>query len=109
MTYNDPTHARLDSLEVAVRSMSDRVVQLAGYMERLVVLEERNSFMSEQLKEVKEGVKQSIDDVKAQNAKLEEKFNSLNTQVVRLITIMSIASTAVGIIAPFVVRHYFGG
>lgn len=109
MSLNDPTHTRLDSLELAVRSMSDRVIQLAGYMERLVVLEERNGYMSEQLKEVREGFRESLNEVKAQNAKLNEKFNSLNTQVVRLVTLMSIASTAVGIIAPFVVRQFFGG
>ncbi len=44
MPMNDAIHTRLDSLETAVRLMSDRVVALADFMERLVVLEERNSF-----------------------------------------------------------------
>lgn len=108
MSLSDPTHTRLDSLELAVRSMSDRVLQLAGFMERLVVLEERNGFMNEQMKENRDSFKEAIDSVRVQNTKLEEKFNSLNTQVIRLVTIMSFASTAIAVIAPFVIRHFFG-
>jgi hypothetical protein len=53
---NDASHTWLDRLETAVCLMSERVVALADFMERLVMLEERNSFAASQVREVKDGL-----------------------------------------------------
>ncbi|MGZ2409247.1 hypothetical protein, partial [Rhizobium ruizarguesonis] len=91
MALNDAIHTRLDSLETAVRLMSDRVVALADFMERLVVLEERNSFVVTQVKEVKDGFRESIGELKTQHADLEKKYTALNEKVVRLVTLCSVS------------------
>jgi hypothetical protein len=56
MSVNDAIHTRVDSLETAIRLISDCVVALADFMERLVVLKERNSFVVTLVQEVKEAI-----------------------------------------------------
>jgi DNA integrity scanning protein DisA with diadenylate cyclase activity len=108
MPVTDLTHIRLDSLESAVKQMSDRVVALAEFMERLVVLEERNSFVATQVKEVKDGFKESIGELKAQHADLEKKYTALNEKVVRLVTLCSVASAVISAVAPLLLKKFVG-
>lgn len=108
MSLNDAIHIRLDSLETAVRLMSDRVVALADFMERLVVLEERNSFVASQVKEVKDGFRESIGELKVQHADLEKKYTALNEKVVRLVTLCSVSTAVISAVAPMLLKKFAG-
>lgn len=108
MSPNDGFSHRLDGLESAVRQMSDRLVAMAEFMERLVVLEERNSFVSTQVKEVKDGFKEAIGELKAQHTDLEKKYTALNEKVVRLVTLCSVASAVISAVAPLLLKKFVG-
>jgi TPP-dependent indolepyruvate ferredoxin oxidoreductase alpha subunit len=105
---NDALHTRLDSLETAVRLMSDRVVALADFMERLVVLEERNSFVASQVREVKDGFKEAIGEVKKEQSELSAKYTALNEKVLRLVTLCSVSTAVITTVAPMLLKKFAG-
>lgn len=108
MSTSDPTHIRLDSLENAVKHMTDRVVELAKYMERLVVLEERNNYTSEQIKDIRESFKGHIVRVEAQNAALQKELTSLKEKMIRLVAVFSCGTTALAVLAPHLIKFVLG-
>ena len=108
MALSDTTHIRLEGLETAVRLMSERVVALAEFMERLVVLEERNSFVSNQVKEVKDAFKEGNSELKEAHKELEAKYTALNDKVVRLVTLCSVASAVISAVAPLLLKKFAG-
>lgn len=95
---SDPTTQRLDSLERSITLMSDRVGEVAKYMERLVVLEERNVYFREALKEIKD-----------QHKKLEVRIDDLNMKMVRVLTLFSVGSSVLAFGAPYILKALSGG
>ena len=102
MSLNDPTHSRLDSLEQSISRMSEQVGQVARYMERLVVLEERNGYMLEQHRELKETVNKRID-------LLEGKVQKLSEKMLIVWAFATVATTAITLAAPHVLKAMTGG
>lgn len=120
MSLSEPTSHRLDTLERSISVMSDRVGEVAKYMERLIVLEERNTYMADQLLSVKTDFKSAISDLKAQNTKieadlkaqtdkLEAQINDLNNKMVKVLTIFSIGSSALAFLAPHLLKVLTAG
>lgn len=120
MSLSEPTSHRLDTLERSISIMSDRVGEVAKYMERLIVLEERNTYMADQLLSVKTDFKSAISDLKAQNTKieadlkaqtdkLEAQINDLNNKMVKVLTIFSIGSSALAFLAPHLLKVLTAG
>ena len=109
MTPSEPSNFRLDALERSITLMSDRVGEVAKYMERLVVLEERNVYMAEQVGSLKSEFKEAVRELKAQNEALEKKVNDLNEKMIKILTIFSLASAGLAIGAPYVIKALTGG
>lgn len=108
MVTNDSTNVRLDTLERSVSEMSGRVGEVVKYMERLVIIEERNGFMVEQHRELKEMLKESISDLNKKNQTLDEKVGELSTNMVKMMAIFSAVTGLAAFAAPYVLKAVLG-
>ena len=106
MINND---ARLDTLERAIAQMSDQVGKVAEYMERLVKIEERNAFMIQQHKELKDSFKESVTSLNTRQIELEKTVRNLETRMVSFVATFSTISAIASILAPYVIRAVLGG
>lgn len=106
---NDNTNHRLDTMERSIVALSEQVGNVAKFMERLVVIEERNGFMSEQYRELKEAQKESTASLVTKQEKLETTVTNMKMEIVRIVTLFSVITAAVAIVAPYVLKALLGG
>lgn len=105
----DNTNLRLDNMERSIVALSEQVGNVAKFMERLVVIEERNGFMSEQYRELKEALKESTAALAKKQEMLEASVSNLKMEIVKIVTIFSVITGAVAMAAPYVVKAVLGG
>ncbi|WP_454287273.1 hypothetical protein [Rhizobium arsenicireducens] len=105
---NTNTNLRLGSLEQAIAHNTDRVGEVVKYMERLVVIEERNGFMLEQHRELKATFKEAIQTMTNQQLALDNKVRELQEKMIRLMTTFSILTTTVAIGIPYILKILSG-
>ena len=106
---NDNTNHRLDTMERSIVALSEQVGNVAKFMERLVVIEERNGFMSEQYRELKDSFKESTAALAKKQEQLETTITNLKMEIVRIVTLFSVITAAVAIAAPYVLKALLGG
>lgn len=105
-TNTDHLHERLDN---AVNLFSEQVAKFAGYVERLVVLEERNrstddkvmelkAAVAAMVAEIKMGVDKQVDEMKKRQDRTEEKVEDLSRTVNRNSTIIGAAAAGFGLL-----------
>lgn len=107
---SDPsTNIRLQNVERAVGTLTDRVGDIAKFMERLVTIEERNSFMTQKHDELKETLKEAVT---ALNTKVEEsntKITALKEQMIRWATGLAIVTAGASFFVPYLLKMiHFG-
>jgi len=102
---NDPaTNIRLENVERAVGQLTDRVGDIAKFMERLVSIEERNGFMTEKHDELKETLKEAIAGLNQKNEATEAKIDALKEKMIRMAAFYSVAATVLGMAAPHLLK-----
>ncbi len=106
---SDANTLRLETLEKAVGQLTDRVGEVVKYMERLVVIEERNSFMAEQHRELKQTLKESIDAMSTKHSELDKKVGELQEKMIRMMTVFSCVTGVAAVAAPYIFKAMAGG
>ena len=104
MVNDNSTNFRLESVEKAVGQLTDRVGDIAKFMERLVSIEERNGFMTQKHDELKQALKESITTLTANQAALERKVLALQEKMIRMLAVFSVISGIAAVAAPYVVK-----
>lgn len=64
--------------------------------------------VASQVKEVKDGFRESIGELKTQHADLEKKYTALNGKVVRLVTLCSVSTAVISAVAPMLLKKFAG-
>ena len=105
----DNTNHRLDNMERSIVMLSEQVGNVARFMERLVVIEERNGFMSEQYRELKDALKESTAALSKKQELLETSVTNLKMELVKIVSVFSVITAVVAIAAPYVLKALLGG
>lgn len=109
MVSDNSTNNRLENVERAVGQLTDRVGDIAKFMERLVSIEERNSFMTEKHEELKNSFKESVATLTASQIALDAKVTALQGQMIRMLAIFSVITGIAAIAAPYVIKALMTG
>jgi pheromone shutdown protein TraB len=104
MVSDNSTNIRLENVERAVGQLTDRVGDIAKFMERLVSIEERNGFMTQKHEELKESFKESIAILTANHQALEKKVTALQEKMIRMLAIFSVITGIAAFVAPYIVK-----
>ncbi|WP_156379694.1 hypothetical protein [Rhizobium sp. Leaf383] len=110
MTSDPNTNFRLESVEKAVGQLTDRVGDIAKFMERLVTIEERNSFMTQKHDELKDSFKESVSMLTANQNALEAKVTALQEKMIRMLATFSVITGIGAVVAPYLLKAlHLGG
>ncbi|MBD9544237.1 hypothetical protein IB276_32860 [Ensifer sp. ENS04] len=109
MVSDNSTNIRLENVERAVGQLSDRVGDIAKFMERLVSIEERNGFMIQKHDELKESFKESIATLTANQVATDQKVSALQEKMIRMMAIFSVIAAATSFVAPYLVKALMTG
>lgn len=107
MITDPATHSRLENVERSVNQLSDRVGDIAKFMERLVTIEERNGFMTQKHEELKETLKESVGALGEKNKELEKKVTAIKERMIWMMAIYSVITSAAAVIAPHLLKAFF--
>ncbi|CCV12917.1 hypothetical protein [Mesorhizobium sp. STM 4661] len=108
--------ARFEAMERSIITMSDQVGRVASYMERLVLVEERNSTLAVSFREQREETNRqletmsalftkSVDKLVNKQEEADDKHEVLSTNVTRIMAVLGVVSTIITIIVPIVIAN----
>jgi len=99
---------RVSNLEQSLRVLTDQVTRLAGAMERVAVMEERNQNIIERLNR-QEGYFQSrFDDITKVHSETQNKLDELNARVIWWIACSMTVLGIANFVGPYVIRSLLG-
>lgn len=104
MVSDNSTNIRLENVERAVGQLTDRVGDIAKFMERLVSIEERNGFMTQKHEELKVTLKDSIEALSTRHGELDKKVTALQEKMIRMMAIFSVITGIAAFAAPYIVK-----
>ena len=107
---SDPgTNIRLENVERAVGQLTDRVGDIAKFMERLVSIEERNGFMTQKHEELKETLKEAVATLNKKNDETDTKITAIKERMIWMMAIYSILTSALAVVAPHLLKMVLTG
>jgi len=102
-------HIRLDNMERTIIGLTEQVSRVASYMERLVVVEERNSTMAKVITDFRADMKEELKSVKDDYKELNGKYESLNARVIQLFAGIGVISVLFSMVGPMLIKTFLGG
>jgi regulator of replication initiation timing len=109
LTTDHATNSRLENVERSVNTLSDRVGDIAKFMERLVTIEERNGFMTQKHDELKSTLKEAIAAFTEKNAELEKKVTAIKERMIGLMAVYSVITSIAAVAAPYILKAIQAG
>ncbi|MES0134524.1 hypothetical protein NKJ88_06110 [Mesorhizobium sp. M0016] len=111
MQHETISPARFEAMERSITAMSDQVGRVASYMERLVLVEERNSTLAISFREQREETNRQLESINNVFTKAMDKLSldqkedrdkheKLSTNVTRIMAVLGVVSSIVMVIVP---------